>query len=356
MSGTHLHFGLDDHSNRCAHPMIELPDHPAGVPWPTEAWPRGDSAVVAGEAFQVQADGVFALAPEQGVSYVLAVVHRGRLVYERYAAGASPIYLQYSWSMAKSITHALIGILVGDGRLELDAPAPVSEWDGATDPRRDITLDHLLKMRSGLIFNEDYVDGARSDVIEMLTGSGRKDTGAFAAAKPPAAPAGTLFNYSSGTTNILCRILRDTVGGGVDGMLAFMRGRLFEPIGMRSPLPHFDASGTFVGSSFCLAAPEDFLRFGLLYLRDGVWDGTRILPPGWVDHARTPSHTAADEAYGAHWWLRPDRLDWFYASGYDGQRTVVVPEKDLLIFRAGRTNVDFVQPIWDRVYAMAELF
>jgi CubicO group peptidase (beta-lactamase class C family) len=330
-----------------------LPSQPARVTWPTAHWPRGEPLTSDATAFARHAEAVFDLAPEQGVTYALLVVQSGRLVHERYAAGAQAFYLQYSWSMAKSITHALVGILAGDGRLDLHAPAAVPEWQHDGDPRRAITLDQLLRMSSGLAFVEDYVDGQVSDVIPMLNFDGRHDTGAFAAAKPLLHPPGTFWSYSSGTTNIICRILRDVVGNGPSGMLAFMRERLFEPIGMTTPVPKFDTSGTFVGSSYCLATPQDFARFGYLYLRDGVWDGRRVLPPGWVEYARTATYRDATQAYGAHWWLHPHR-DAFFASGYDGQRILVVPEKDVVVVRCGRTPKEQMQPVLDAIEGLVD--
>ena len=334
--------------------LTPLPRQPAGVDWPTIRWPLAEPDAAQRRALERHADAVFSLTPAQGVTYALLVVKHGALLYARYAAGAATLYLQYSWSMAKSITHALVGIAVRDGRLDLSAPAAVLEWQGRDDPRRAITLDQLLRMSSGLAFNEDYVDGAVSDVFPMLFGEGRHDTGAFAAAMPLAHPPGSAWSYSSGTTNIICRILRDTIGGGPTGMLEFMRQELFEPIGMTSPVPKFDTSGTFVGSSYCLAMPEDFARFGYLYLRDGVWDGRRILPPGWVDYARTSIYRDETQAYGAHWWLHPSK-PLFYASGYDGQRVLIAPERDLLIVRCGRTPVTEVQYVWDQIEALAEV-
>jgi CubicO group peptidase (beta-lactamase class C family) len=154
-----------------------------------------------------------------------------------------------------------------------------------------------------------------------------------------------VFAYSSGTTNIICRILRDIVGGPTE-MLQFMDRKLFAPLGMRTPTPRFDAAGTFIGSSFLFATPQDFARFGYLYLRDGVWNGQRILPAGWVDAARRPSFASAEEAYGAHWWLVPDRHEHFCASGYDGQRILVAPDKDVVAVRVGRTDIDHIEPVW----------
>lgn len=326
-----------------------LPAQPDGVPWPTRGWSLGEPP---GRVVAELADEIFDLTGPQGVTYALLVVHRGRLVYERYAAGANGFYLQYSWSMAKSVTQALVGILVAQGKLDLFAPAPVPEWQD--DARREITLYQLLCMRSGLAFNEDYVDGQVSDVIPMLQLEGRHDTGAFAAAKPLVHAPGTRFSYASGTTNILCRILKDAVGGGASGMLRFMNDHLFEPIGVRTATPKFDTSGTFIGSSYLLASPQDFARFGLLYLRGGSWDGNAVIDREWVDCARSLSYRDDAQCYGAHWWLRPDRTDWFYASGYDGQRILCIPEKDAVIVRLGRTPVEHIGYVWERLDAIGE--
>jgi CubicO group peptidase (beta-lactamase class C family) len=332
--------------------LIALPKHRHDVAWATQSWPHATVEPRDPVAFARHADALFSLSPAQGVTYALLVVQHGRLVYERYAAGANDFYLQYSWSMAKSITQALVGILVRQGKIDIHAPAAVPEWQRADDSRRAITLDQLLKMRSGLQFAEDYVDGVISDVIPMLNFDGRFDMGAFAAAKPLAHPPGTVFSYSSGTTNIICRILRDIVGGPTQ-MLEFMHRELFEPIGMRSPLPKFDYAGTFVGSSYCLATPQDFARFGYLYLRDGVWDGRRILPEGWVDYARRPSYESDVEAYGAHWWITPG-TNRFHCGGYDGQRIQVNPERDLVIVRCGRTPAAEAPFLWQQIDKMVD--
>lgn len=330
--------------------LYPLPPHPDEVPWPTGSWPPGELDAADPATVRALCDGLFDLPEGGGYTYAVLLVQRGRLVYERYGYGANPFYLQYSWSMAKSVTHALVGILVRQGRLDIDAPAAVPEWHTVDDPRRQITLDQLLRMRSGLAFNEDYLDGEQSDVIPMLSFEGRHDTGAFAAAKPMLHPPGQVFSYSSGTTNIIARILRDIVGGPTE-MLRFMQRELFEPIGMRTPTPRFDSAGTFIGSSFLLATPQDFARFGYLYLRDGVWDGQRILPPGWVDHARRCSYSDPEQAYGAHWWLLPQDHRRFCASGYDGQRIIVAPDLDLVAVRLGRTDSEHIAPVWETLNA-----
>ena len=328
--------------------LADLPNQPASVPWPTESWtrdkPRAD--------LNPLADEVFALNQAQGVTYALLIVQNGQLVYERYDAGANAFYLQYSWSMAKSITHALAGILAMRGDLDIYAPAPVPEWQN--DSRREITVDQLLRMSSGLQFAEDYVDGQVSDVIPMLQFEGRHDCGAFAASKPLEHAPGEHWSYSSGTTNIICRILKTIVGDGASGMLRFMNDALFEPIGIRTATPKFDTSGTFIGSSYLLASPQDFARFGLLYLRGGTWDGREIVAREWVDYARTPTYHDGEDCYGAHWWMNSANPDWFYASGYDGQRILCVPEKDLVVVRCGRTPVEEADYVWERIHAMID--
>ncbi len=336
-----------------ANNLPPLPTQPAGVNWPTESWSRAVLETGDESAFNHCTDQIFDLSEAAGVTYALLVVQRGQLVFERYSAGANAFYLQYSWSMAKSITQALVGIAVKQGKLDLYAPAPVPEW--AHDARSGITLDHLLRMSSGLEFAEDYVDGQMSDVIPMLQFDGRHDTGAFAAAKPLAHPPGTFWSYSSGTTNIICRILKDTVGGGASGMLRFMNDELSDPNGTRSATPKSDTSGTFVGSSFLLATPQDFARFGMLYLRGGTWDGQEILPQAWVDYARTPTYRDSESCYGAQWWMKPSNPDLFYCSGYDGQRILCIPEKDAVIVRLGRTPVTEIAPVWENMYAIGDL-
>ena len=330
--------------------LVSLPPQPVDVPWPTEHWPRGETGNGEITALTEQ---IFDLHGPQGVTYALLIIKDGKLLYERYNAGANGFYLQYSWSMAKSITHALAGILVKQGRLDIYAPADVPEWQD--DERSKITLDQLLRMSSGLEFVEDYTDDQASDVIPMLQFEGRHDTGAFAAVKPLIHEPGSFWSYSSGTTNIICRILKDVVGGGASGMLEFMENELFGPIGIRSATPKFDTSGTFIGSSYLLASPQDFARFGLLYLRSGRWDGREILPEGWVDYARSPTYRDEESCYGAQWWMRPDKPEWFYCGGYDGQRILCIPEKDAVIVRCGRTPAEEAPYVMDRINAIGEL-
>ena len=280
----------------------------------------------------------------------VVVVQHGWIVAERYEPDTTPNAFRadpaptnadttlISWSMAKSITHALTGFAVADGCLELDAPAPVLEWQGT--PKAQITLQHLLNMRSGLDFVEDYVDGGVSHVIDMLFGTGTDDVAAYAAARPLRYEPGEHWSYSSGETNIITRLIGRSIdeSNARTSMEDLIRTRLFDPIGMRSAAAKFDAAGTFIGSSFVYATAQDFARFGLLYLHDGWWGEQRILPAGWVDHGRRPTPVPDTEphGYGAHWWLWPYELS-MACHGYEGQRVIVLPDRDAVVVRLGKT-------------------
>jgi CubicO group peptidase (beta-lactamase class C family) len=324
--------------------LCPLPPQPADVAWPTREWPTGE---LASTVDKTRLNSLLDQALDEtsagnlGETFAVAAVQAGRLVLERYGPGWGIGQTLPSWSMAKSITHALVGIAVGDGLIDIHAPVAVGEWSGEDDPRRAITLDQMLRMSGGLAFIENYVPDHPSDVIEMLWGAGKADVAHFAAQMPLEHGPGSFWSYSSGTTNLISRCLSGALGLRGDDLAAWMRRRLFEPLGMTSPIPKFDKAGTFIGSSFCFCTARDFARFGLLYLRDGVWDGQRLLPPGWVDYARTatPQQPPNDqEPYGAHWWL--DTLGGpgsFAASGFEGQFIIVVPAADLVVIRNGRT-------------------
>ncbi len=296
--------------------------------------------------------------PDQpfGRHLAIAIRHRGEIVAERYGETADADTELISWSMAKSITHAMVGLLVGAGLLDPAAPAPVPEW--ANDERATITLQQLLEMNSGLEFVEDYVDDQVSHVIEMLFGIGKDDVAGYAASFPLVHRPGTVFNYSSGTTNIISAICDRTIraAGLAESTERFLVEQLFEPLSMTSATIRCDHAGTFIGSSFVYATARDFTTFGQLYLDDGMVGDDRLLPEGWVAHARTPVRTPVEEGhwYGAHWWLWDEHCDpgpsgagfdcsdinGFAAHGYEGQYTLVVPDRDLVVTRLGKTPVE----------------
>ena len=327
--------------------LVPLPEQPSGVPWPTREWPRAElDPRVDRAALEKLLDHAFAVPEPEDLerTHSVVIVQRGAIVAERHAAEAGPDTAFKTWSIAKSITNALIGILVREGRLDVSQPIPVKEW-GPGDPRARITIDQMLRMVDGLRFREAehlgggavrYYPEAESDVIPMLFGAGKDDVAGFAAGLPLVAEPGTRWNYNSGGSNLLARLVSETLGEGRDGTLAFMRRELFDPLGMRTADPRFDAAGHFIGSSHCPCSARDLARFGLLYLRDGVWDGRRILPEGWVDYSRTPS-PQSDGLYGAHFWVTPGSLGIFSCQGAWGQRVLIVPKLDLVVVRLGQT-------------------
>ena len=272
------------------------------------------------------------------------VVYNRQLIAEKYAPGFYQNTMMYGWSMAKSITSALVGTLIKQGKLDVTKPAPVPEWSDIKDPRHAITLEHLLQQTSGLDFLEDYTKS--SDATKMLY---REDNmAAFTANHSLEYKPGTVFNYSSGNSNILARIIRQTVGE--KDYAAYPFTALFYKIGMYHTLLEPDASGTYVGSSYIMATARDYARFGLLYYNDGVWNGERILPQGWVKQTATSPGSNKFKNYGFQFWLNgfqsdtstqllfPDvPSDMFYADGYAYRFIYVIPSKKLVIVRLGLT-------------------
>lgn len=274
----------------------------------------------------------------------VVVIHDGVLVAERYAAGFDKHTPQLGWSMSKSVTSALVGVLVGRGALEPRAPAPVPAW--ADDPRKAVTLDQLLRMSSGLEFEERY--GMLADATHMLFEV--DDAAGFALAKPLAHPPDTVYSYSSATSNILSWIVRRQFTDDAE-YHRFPHEALFAPLGMRSAVFETDAAGTLLGSSFVYASARDWARFGQLYLQDGVWNGVRILPEGWVDYSRAPTPTSATGEYAAHFWANAGApgdpstrrlphlpVDAYQASGFQGQAVLIVPSRRAVIVRLGMTH------------------
>ena len=292
------------------------------------------------------------------VTLAQLVMHKGEIVSEIYGPQVTAQTTLISWSMAKSMTHALVGIAQMDGLLNVSESHLLPEW--RSDDRRNITLQQLLEMRSGLSWVEDYVDGDASDVIEMLFGSGKDDIARYAIAQPLAAAPGAEWVYSSGTTNIVTRLLGNALGdanGSHVNIERFMRSRLLDAIDMYAE-PKFDAAGTFVGSSYVYATARDFAKFGLLYLRDGVCNGVRILPEGWVDHART-QHVFDEETglgYGAHWWTLPGERNSLVAAGYEGQYIMVIPDRDLVVVRLGKTVAELRNTVVAELRGVIEQF
>lgn len=338
-----------------AEELVGLPAHPAGLAWPTQQWPEGElPPELDRAAFDAAIEHLFEPRGRTGIPDTRAVVfvRSGRIVYERYAEGFGPQSRFQSWSMAKSVTNAFVGLLVGDGVLDLDGPAPVSEWQVFGDPRGAITLRHLLQMRSGLDNADGFGQGDMTEafISRLLFGEGSRSPAVYAANVPLVHPLGERWAYSTGSSIVLAAIAGRQVGSSAEETLAFLRSRLFEPIGMRSAQPEFARSGVFLGGAFVHATARDWARFGYLYLRDGVWEGERLLPTGWVDFSRTPSPAANNGIHGAHFWVNrePGPDQWvqlpgapasaFSAEGASFQLVAMLPTKDLVAVRLGETQ------------------
>jgi CubicO group peptidase (beta-lactamase class C family) len=275
----------------------------------------------------------------------VVVIHKGQLVAEKYAHGIEADTPLIGWSMTKSVTNMLIGLLVGDGRLSIEQLAPVPLWHAhADDPRGAITIDQLLRMSSGLVFDEEYA--LFSDVTRML--AVEADAAGFAASQPLQYPAGTRWSYSSGTSNILSGIIKRTVGGDFQDYYEFTQQELFLPLGIYSATIETDNDGTFIGSSYMYASARDWARLGQFCLQDGRWQGEQLLPEGWIAYSTKPTPNNPKHNYGAHFWLNADPEDarqqrtWpalpadtFSMNGYQGQRVVIIPSKDLVVVRLG---------------------
>lgn len=268
-----------------------------------------------------------------GHPFAFVVLHEGKVVAERYGEGIGPETQLLSWSMGKSFTNALVGIMAGDGLVDINAPLDIPEWQG--DARSAITLNDLMQMQSGLQWNENY--GNRSDVNLML--HREADMGLYALSKPLEYEPGTHWYYSSGSTNIVMRYLRGKFSSDEE-FLTYMRERLFAPLGIANPHFEPDMSGTPVGSSYLYVTARDFARFGEMYLEDGCVKGERILPEGWVEYTATPA-SASEGRYGAFFWLNrchvcPDvPEDMFSCNGHDGQQIYIIPSKDLVVVILG---------------------
>lgn len=313
-------------------------------------------------------------ADEMAETRALVIMRGGEIVAERYAPGYDRNTRFISWSMAKSVTAVLVGLMVTDGRLALDAPAPVPDWQRPGDPRGAITLRHLLHMASGLQHTEAGDPPYESDEVRMLFLDGRDDMVRYAASQPLEAEPGSKFEYSTNTTVILSDIITRQLTTSKDpevrrrAMLDYMRGRLFEPLGMTSMVPEFDASGTMIGGSIIQANARDWARFGEFLRNKGSIAGNQFLTRGWVDFMLTSSPN--DPAYGGHIWLNkprpaglrkilyPDLLpsDVFAAQGHLGQFVIVSPSQRLTIVRLGKTQDDVLDPVKEQLGRIAALF
>jgi CubicO group peptidase (beta-lactamase class C family) len=312
-------------------------------------WPEGSSVATRAALDRLLADDTLA---GLGMRAIVVVDH-GRIVAERYAAGFSATTPLLGWSMTKTVVAGLVGVLVKEGRLALDQSAGWTAPDGG---RERIRIADLLAMSSGLRFNEAY--GDVSDVTRMLYL--QPDMAGFARAQPRVHPAGEFWSYSSGTANILSRLVQDAAGSLA---AAFPTEKLFKPLGMASATMETDEDGTLVGSSYMYATARDWARYGLFLLQDGVWQGQQMLPHGYVAMMASPvSASKGEYGHGLVWLWGSDAVtpgknpdtafgipaDTFWMEGHDGQSTAIIPSRQLVVVRLGLTparNLYTPQPL-----------
>ena len=313
------------------------------------AWPYGDKLPdtfpvnINKEKLEVAVNNVMNERTADGktvYSRAVLVIYDGNIIAEKYATGFDKNTVMLGWSMSKSLTSAMIGILVKENKLSVDSPAPVASW--LNTKKQKITLKHLLQQTTGLDFTEIYT--RPSNVTKMLFSKG--DMAAYTESLSLKYEPGTVFNYSSGNSNILSRIIRQTVGE--KDYAAFPYNELFYKINAYSFLIEPDASGTYIGSSYSYATARDFARFGLLYYNNGIWNGEQILPVNWVKKSIQPSDADKLNRYGYQFWLNgydqkdptkrwfPDvPADMFFADGYGGQDLYIIPSEKLVVVRLG---------------------
>jgi CubicO group peptidase (beta-lactamase class C family) len=332
--------------------LLRQPTNPDKIPWPIgeilpDSFPPEINAEAVRKAVQQTFENPDYIYPE-GTRGVV-VVYDTVLIAEKYSEGFNAAMPQLGWSMTKSAVNAIIGRMVLDGKLsDVNNPPGFTLWEEKDDPRSGISVDDLLRMSSGLEWSEVYA--GPSDATHMLFES--YSAGGFAYQKPLESEPGRNWYYSSGTSNILSMMIHNSEN---DPATDIARKYLFNDLGMRSAIIEPDPSGQMVGSSFMWATPRDWARFGILFLKDGVFHGKRILPEGWVKYSTTLTEDSYGQ-YGAHFWKNePDPRngqktlpdvpsDTFWAGGFQGQRVFIIPSKKLVVVRLGldpEENFDF---------------
>lgn len=335
--------------------FFEPVEVPSSLPDPaTQPWPMGDvlsdepppevNRQALEEALDFAFDNAAHRIPQN--TRAMVVVYKGRIVAERYAPGFDKDTRHISWSMGKSITSALVGILVRDGHFRVEDPAPIAEWRDPADPRSAITIDDLLHMSSGLKFESgSALDGRALTDLDNHTYvyTGAVNVFEYSINRELEFPPNTKWRYRNCDPLTLGKVIRDTVEARGEEYLSFPQRALFDRIGMRHMVLETDPYGNFIMTGFDYGTARDWARFGLLHLQDGVWQGERILPEGWVDYVRTPAPAHPDKGYGALFWLNRGNdseglpEDLFRPAGHHGQAVLIVPSRHAVIVRLGHS-------------------
>lgn len=326
--------------------------------------PTEDLARAVDEVFT--ADGV-------GETRAVVVMHGGYIAAERYAPGYGPTTRFVSWSMAKTVTATMIGMLVADGRLRLDESPPLPRWQRPGDPRGEITLRQLLQMRSGLRHTESGDVPYESSEVRMLFLDGRNDMATFAESQPLEAEPGAKFEYSSNTTVILADIAARVLTRSRDpdvrrkAVADYLQARLFGPLGMTSMVPEFDRAGTLIGGSLIHGTARDWAKFGDFLRNKGSYRGTQLVPRRWVEFMTAPSPRRGN--YGAQTWLNRDPPEGddplfaergpkslFAAIGHMGQFILVAPDRKLVVVRLGHSDSEQIPRAVQELADVVELY
>ena len=325
--------------------IINQLSHDESLEWPTDHWPE-NIIQLNDQDFKKIIDYTFSTESIEtlGRTNALLIVQNGSIVYEKYNEPINKNTKLVSYSMAKSYIGLLTGMMIDKGFIESkDEKNLLKEWQ---DNRKNISISHLLNMQSGLDFVEQYDNNGRSDTLEMLFGDGRFDQASFAASVAlKSITPGIKFNYSTGETNILSKIIKLRLQEQNLNYQNFINDNLSSKIGLKNTIFEFDNSGTFIGGSSVFANARDFARFGYLYLRDGQWDGETIVSKSWIDDTRKPAKNTY-QMYSNKFWMphptSPINLpkDTYYCAGFGGQYILMIPSKDMIIVRLGETYME----------------
>ncbi len=325
--------------------IINQLSHDQSLKWPTANWPE-NKLELNDEDFNKIIDYTFSTKSSEtlGRTNALLVIQNGSIVYEKYNDPINQRTKLVSYSMAKSYIGLLTGIMIDKGFIDSkDEKNLLNEW---TDDRKNISIAHLLNMQSGLDFVEEYDTNGRSDTLEMLFGKGRFDQASFASSLPlKTLTPGMKYNYSTGETNILSKIIKIRLQEQNQDYQKFISDNLSNKIGLKNTIFEFDDSGTFIGGSSVFANARDFARFGYLYLRNGQWDGETIVSKSWIDDTRKPAKNT-HKMYSNKFWMphpaftRGLPKDTYYCAGFGGQYILIIPSKDMVVVRLGETYIE----------------